>query len=193
MPRTTRVMSTIATATARLLLLGLTFAHTTVAPSAQAERPTELSIRGVWRLVSRTIPAATEPGARVDPFGHVPVGQQRDPQPSLLIFTARHFSRTTDTAVTPRPTTGYANAGVPTVAEMLARFGPFAANAGTYELADGIVTLHIVVAHDPRAQAPGRFARLRATLDGGRLSLTPIANDAGPIAAGVTSVYERVE
>lgn len=181
-------MSTIAAATAGVLLLGLTVTH-----GAQVERPTELPIRGVWRLVSRTIPATSEPGARVDPFGHVPVGRQRDPQPGLLIFTARHFSRTTDTAVTPRPTSGYANADEPTAPELLARFGPFAANAGTYELADGIVTLHLVVANDPRAQGPGRFARLRVTLDGGRLSLTPIENDAGPIAAGVTSVYERVE
>ena len=181
-------MPTIAAATTGLLLLTLTIAH-----GAQTERPAEPSIRGVWRLVSRTIPATTEPGARVDPFGHVPVGLQRDPQPGLLIFTARHFSRTTDTAVTPRPTTGYAIAGAPTLVELLDRLGPFAANAGTYELVDGIVTLHAVVANDPRAQVPGRFARLRVTLDGRRLSLTPIGNDAGPIAAGVTSTYERVE
>jgi hypothetical protein len=148
----------------------------------------------VWRLVSRAIPASTEPGARVDPFGHVAVGVQHDPQPGLLIFTVRHFSRTTDTGVTPRPTSGYAVAGAPTAAELLERLGPFAANAGTYEMNGDVVTLRAAVAHDPRAQMPGRYARLRVAHDGRRLSLTSIANEAGPIAAaGVTSTYERVE
>jgi hypothetical protein len=180
-------MSAVAAALAGALGLGMALTQ------ARPDVPIEMSIRGVWRLVSRTIPATTEPGARVDPFGHVPVGVQRDPQPGLLIFTARHFSRTTDTAVKPRPVTDYAIAGAPTAAELLDRFGPFAANAGSYELADGIVTLRALVAHEPRAQMPGRFARLRVAFDGRLLSLTPVANDAGPIAAGVTSTYERVE
>ena len=62
------------------------------------------SIQGVWRPVERVIPRSTTAGDRVDPFGHVPVGTQTELQPGLLILTARHYSRTTDTAVAPRPT-----------------------------------------------------------------------------------------
>ncbi len=151
------------------------------------------SIRGVWRLESRTIPTTTVPGARVDPFAHVPPGVQRDVQPGLLIVTERHYSRTTDTGVAPRPTAEYTIAGRPTLAELSARLGPFAANAGTYTLEGDLLTLRAVVANDPRAQRAGSFARLRVVLDGDTLALTPIANDAGPIAAGVTSTYRRVE
>ena len=60
------------------------------------------SIQGVWRPVSRTIPATMNPGDRSDPFAHVPVGTQTNLQPGLMIFTARHYSRMTDTG-TARP------------------------------------------------------------------------------------------
>ena len=72
------------------------------------------SIQGVWRPVSRTIPATANPGDRSDPFAHVPVGTQTDLQPGLMIFTARHYSRTTDTATAPRPTSADATPGKPT-------------------------------------------------------------------------------
>ena len=72
-----------------------------VAPLASQSQP---SIQGVWRVVARTIPASTNPGDRKDPFGHVPEGTQTAVQPGLLIFTQKHYSRTTDTAVQPRPT-----------------------------------------------------------------------------------------
>ena len=59
----------------------------------------------------------------MDPFAHVPVGTQTDVQPGLLIFTAKYYSRTTDTAVQPRPTTGYAIPGKPTLEELEVRWG----------------------------------------------------------------------
>ena len=46
-----------------------------------------------------------------------------------------------------------------------------------------MLTLRAVVANNPRAQRAGSFARLRIVLDGDMLAMTPIANDAGPIAA----------
>ena len=50
--------------------------------------PSLASIRGVWRNIERVIPDA-EPGARLDPFAHVPVGTQTDLQPGLLIITEK--------------------------------------------------------------------------------------------------------
>ncbi len=151
------------------------------------------SIQGVWRPVERVIPRSTTAGDRVDPFGHVPVGTQTDLQPGLLILTARHYSRTTDTAVGPRPTAAYATPDKPTVAELQARWGPFQANAGTYELSGSTLTLRIFVSKDPAGQRDGTFARLTVALDGNTLSLTPVENDAGRIGAGVTTRYVRVE
>jgi hypothetical protein len=150
------------------------------------------SIQGVWRPVSRTIPATTNPGERSDPFAHVPVGTQTNLQPGLMIFTARHYSRTTDTATTPRPTTQEATPGKATVEELLARWGPFQANAGTYELSGSTLTLRLLVSNNPAGQR-GTFARLTVKMEGDRLWLTPIENAAGRIVAGVTTEYVRVE
>jgi hypothetical protein len=152
-----------------------------------------VSIQGVWRNVERVIPATTTPGDRVDPFAHVPVGTQTDVQPGLLIFTKQYYSRTTDTAVTPRPSGGYGVPEKPTIEELLARWGPFQANAGRYELSGDTVTLHPIVSKEPTTQGAGGFARLLVKLEGDTLSLTPIESARGRIAAGVTSRYVRVE
>jgi hypothetical protein len=150
------------------------------------------SIQGVWRPVSRTIPATTNPGDRSDPFDYIPVGTQTDLQPGLMIFTARHDSRTTDTATAPRPTTQEATPGKATVEELLARWGPFQANAGTYELSGSTLTLRLIVSKDPAGQH-GTFVRLAVKMDGDRLWLTPVENVAGRIVAGVTTEYVRLE
>ena len=158
-----------------------------------ASGQTQPSIEGVWRNVERVIPASTRPGDRLDPFGHVPVGTQTNVQPGLLIFTKQHYSRTTDTAVQPRPTSGYATPAKPTLEELQARWGPFAANAGTYEISGSTLTLRAVVSKEPRDQVAGGFARLLVQLEANTLSLTPIERSDGRIAAGVTSRYVRVE
>jgi hypothetical protein len=161
-----------------------------VLPRVGQSRP---SIQGVWRNTERTIPASTIPGERVDPFGHVPIGTQTAVQPGLLIFTGRHYSRVTDTAVESRPRTGFAIADKPTLEELQARWGPFAANAGTYDVSGSTLTLRPLVSKEPREQREGNFARLTVKMDGNSLWLTPFENDRERIVAGVTSKYVRVE
>lgn len=167
----------------------LLFAAIVVSISGQSQP----GIQGVWRFAEITIPASTTPGDRVDPFGHVPVGTHTASQPGLLILTGRYYSRVTDTGNEPRPTGGYAIPDKPTVEELQARWGPFAANAGTYELVGTTLTLRALVAKNPSDQREGGFARLTIKVDGDALWLTPFENDAGPIVAGVTSKYVRVE
>ena len=149
------------------------------------------SIQGVWRVVERTIPAST--ADRRDPFGAFSEGIYTNLQPELMIFTAKHYSRTTDTAAQPRPTTDYKVPGKPTLEELQAEWGPFAANAGTYEVSGTTLTLRAIVAKSPRAQAERNFTRLSIKLDGNHLWLTPIGTEAGIIAAPVTSKYMRIE
>jgi hypothetical protein len=94
----------------------------TVCVASPATQP-QPSIQGVWLNVERVIPAAAATGDRVDPFDHVRVGIQSNVQPGLLIFTKAHHSRTTDTAVQPRPAAEFAIAEKPTVAELQVRWG----------------------------------------------------------------------
>jgi len=137
--------------------------------------------------------AAAAVTGRNDPFGAFSKGTHSDLQPSLVIFTGKHYSRTTDTAAQPRPTTGYKTAGKPSSEELQAQWGPFVANAGTYEVSGSTLTLYAVVAKDPRAQREKNFTRLTFKLDGNNLWLTPLENENGKIAAPVTDKYVRVE
>jgi hypothetical protein len=168
------------------------------APIAAQPSP---SIQGVWRVVELTIPASPldpgdggSPGAsRQDPFSAFGPGTHTHLQPQMMIFTSRHYSRTTDAAVQPRPSTGYRTPGKPTLEELQAQWGPFVANAGTYELAADILTLRAVVAKNPGAQRANNFTRLTVKLEGHSLWLTPIENEAGRISLPVTLKFERVE
>jgi hypothetical protein len=154
------------------------------------------SIQGVWRFVELTVPSSTAPTngvSRQDPFGAFDKGTHTGLQPGLAIFTSSHYSRTTDTAGQPRPTIGDNVPGKPTLEELQARWGPFVANAGTYELSGNILTLHAAVAKDPRAQRKQNFTRLTVKMDANNLWLTPLENEAGGIPNPVTSKYVRVE
>ncbi len=160
-----------------------------LAGSTAAQSP---SIQGVWRPVEITITAAAS-ADRVDPFDAFPRGTHTTLQPALVIFTARHYSRTTDTAAQPRPATGYRRPNTPTVQELIARWGPFAANAGTYELSGNTLTIHTLVAKEPMAQREGNFTRFIVAVDGNTLTLTTVENEAGRFANPLTSKYVRVE
>jgi hypothetical protein len=155
--------------------------------SAQSNPP----LQGVWRMVELTIPDS--PAERRDPFGAFSGGTHTRLQPELMIFTSRHYSRTTDTAAQPRPTDSYKTPGAPTLEELQAEWGPFVANAGTYEVSGAIVTLKAIVAKNPRAQNPKNFTRLTVRLDGNTLWLTPLETEGGPILSPVTTKFVRVE
>jgi hypothetical protein len=163
---------------------------------------TKPSIEGVWQLVELTVPASTGPttteagnraASRQDPFGAFRDGTHTSLQPGLAIFTGKHYSRTTDTAAQPRPTIDYKISGKPTLEELQSRWGPFVANAGTYEISGAILTLRALVAKNPAAQDEKNFTRLTVKLDRDGLWLTPVENEAGQIPNPVTSKYIRVE
>jgi hypothetical protein len=136
------------------------------------------SIEGVWRMVELTI--TDSPAGRRDPFGAYGVGMHTRLQPDLMIFTAKHYSRTTDTGAEPRPTILYTVPGKPTLDELQAEWGPFVANAGTYDLSGNTLTLRATVAKNPRAQREKNYTRLTVKLEGNNLWLTPIDTEARP-------------
>jgi hypothetical protein len=131
---------------------------------AQSPRP---SIQGVWRVVEATI---TGPNARTLAFGD---------RPNLTIITEKHYSRVEVQADGPRPV-------VPDVAkatadELRAAWGPFVAEAGTYETtADGLITMRPIASKNPAIMGAGVFLTYVYKLEGDTLSLTQQRNQNGP-------------
>lgn len=144
------------------------------------------SIQGVWRPVEVTITnPSPAPGARTK-------GSHTDLQPALLIFTGKHYSQILDTSVKPRPTTGFKVAGKPTAEEMQSQWGPFQANAGTYEISGTTLTMRPTVAKNPALQGK---VPLRSTikLDGNNLWMTLVEGPTGKVENPATVKYVRVE
>jgi hypothetical protein len=146
------------------------------------------SIQGVWRGVEVTI---TDPNVQYD---SLPKGTHTNLRPSLLIFTDKHYSMIADAATKPRPTAESLKvAGKPTPEELVAMWGPFAANAGTYELSGNTLTRHTIVAKNPSVQGEKYFVRYTITLDGNNLTMVGTETQAGKTAYPSTFKYVRVE
>ena len=122
-------------------------------PMAGQSKP---SIQGVWRAVELTIPPSSAPAAgidnraaaRQDPFGAFSEGTHTALQPELMIFTGKHYSRHRHRSPTPSDDR-LQNPGKPTLEELQAEWGPFVANAGSYEVSGTTLTLHAMVAKNP--------------------------------------------
>jgi hypothetical protein len=145
------------------------------------------SIQGVWRPVEVTI---TDPTPNP---GTTPKGTHTDLQPGLLIFTGKHYSTINDIAARPRPTGAFKVAAKPTAEEMQAQWGPFNANAGTYELAGNTLTRHAMVAKNPAVQGGKNFNRATIKIEGNNLWITTTETLAGKTEYPTTVKYVRVE
>ena len=78
--------------------------------------------------------------------------------------------------------------------ELRAAWGPFAGEAGTYEVTtDNVITMRPLVAKNPAAMAPGAFVTYSYKLDGDTLWVTQQRNQNGPFANPVTIKVVRVE
>lgn len=143
----------------------------------QSTRP---SIQGVWRIVEATI---TGPAARTIAFAD---------RPNLTIITAKHYSRVEVQADGPRPI--LADVAKATADELRAVWGPFVAEAGTYDIAPGsLITMRPIASKNPAVMGPGIFVTYAYKLDGNTLSLTQQRNQNGPFASPFTLKLERVE
>jgi hypothetical protein len=97
-------------------------------------QPPASSFEGVWKRVEESYAAPDTSWAI------------REPQPSLYIFTKRHYSMMY--VLGARPRTLFAGPG-PTGAEKVAAYDRFRASAGTYELRGPLLIIHPVVARSP--------------------------------------------
>lgn len=166
-----------------LVVVVATFAVTSLSLLGQSKP----SIQGVWRPVEVTI---THPSAQP---GQLPKGTHTNLQPGLLIFTTKHYSSVIDNGATARPTSGFKIAGKPTAEEMQAQWGPFAANAGTYELVGTTLTRRAIAAKNPANQHQKVVTRSTIKLDGNNLWITTTENVTGKVANTSTVKYVRAE
>jgi len=152
--------------------------HETTTPVGES---TQASIQGVWQTVEVTI---SGPAARTIAI--------RDPRPNLAILTARHYSRVEDQSERPRPV--LADVAKADADELRAVWGPFVAEAGTYELTAGnLITMRPIVAKNPAVMGPGVFITYSYKREGDTMWVTQQRNQAGPFANPATFKLVRVE
>lgn len=133
---------------------------------------TSTSIKGVWRAVEQTI------NDRTLKDGSLGVG--------FHVYTDGYFAAVRESDVPPRPAAPADNA---TAAQLLATYGPFVAQFGTYEVAGDMITETVLVAKN--VEAAGRSNTRRFRIEGNTLITEPVRRTPGTRA--ITLKFIRVE
>ena len=81
----------------------------------------------------------------------------------------------------------------PLLTELLAVYGPYTANSGTYEVRGGNVTFRPVLAKNPGAMAPGSANVSSFRIAGNTLTLTAVSGGRGPATNPTTTALNRIE
>ncbi|MEO8574390.1 MAG: hypothetical protein ABI481_10505 [Pyrinomonadaceae bacterium] len=150
------------------MVLGLILCISAV---AQSEK-----IQGVWKLNEQS----TGGGTKVIS------------QPSMYLFTKKHYSIIYVAAETPRAVVD--DISKMTADELRATFvSGFIANAGTYEFKGGKLTLHTLVAKSPAFMAAGISATSAVTIKGNSMTMVSESNNSGPVQNPTTSKFTRIE
>jgi len=145
------------------------------------------SIQGVWKPVEVTITTTT-----TNP-GTLPKGTHTDLQPGLVIFTAKHYALLIDSGAKPRPALPVGDVAKQTTEMLQDAWGPFAANAGTYEISGTTLTTHPLVAKNPANQTGKTFTRYSIKFDGNYLWTTQAETGRGKVPNPMTTKFVRVE
>ena len=160
----------------RFLFLVLGVSVLTSQGTTQSRQP---SIQGVWRVVEATV---TGPNARTLAFAD---------RPNLTIITDKHYSRVEVQADGPRPIlTDVAKASAD---ELRAAWGPFVAEAGTYEATPEVITMRPIASKNPAVMGPGVFIAYTYKLEGDTLVITQQRNQNGPFNNPFSLKLVRVE
>lgn len=133
--------------------------------AAQSRARPTTAIQGAWRIVEVVSAGQAAP---------TPM-----PQPSLYLFTGKHFSFVAVSSTTPRP--NLQDPSNVTGPDALAVWGPFMAQTGTYEVSGTTLSVKPLVAKNPGAMA-GNVTTYAYELDGDVLTLTVQQNGAGTMA-----------
>jgi hypothetical protein len=162
-------------AVAAIVVAGALIGVGRAAGFAQGGSPSD--IVGVWRISEVTMPN----GRKVT-----------DPQPSLGIFTKRHYSAIAVTSDAPRPE--LPEGAQQTDKQAADAFAAFRAQAGTYEVKGNEITYKILVAKNPSTMKAGSFVIDSFRVEGkDTLFFTRKATDAGPARSATTWKLTRLE
>ena len=114
---------------------------------------------GVWKPVEIFIAsnATAHAGDKAGPAG-----------PGLWFFAAHHYAVLDVHTTESRPPLPPSE---PTAAQLMATWGPFGANAGTYQVEGGTITMQPTVAKNPQLMTPGRKVTLSYRVEGDTLWL----------------------
>jgi hypothetical protein len=111
-------------------------------------------------------------------------------QAGLYLFTPTRYSMVL--AATGRP--DIADMGKASADELRAIWGPLLANAGTYEVSGGLITIHPLVAKIPVVMKPGASEVYRFQIEGKTLTLKQVRNARGvAVESAPTFRFVRVE
>lgn len=137
------------------------------------------NIRGVWQLTEITMSGKYAMSMKVT-------------QPSLYIFTKKHYSKMYIGGDKPRPMLDDYNKA--TKEELYSIFvDGFDANAGSYEVAGGRLTLHTIVAKSPSDMKEGSWTTYSMKISGDTITLTPETSNTGPNRKSISFKLTRVE
>jgi hypothetical protein len=136
-------------------------------------------LRGAWQSIEIVTPG---------PGGSTTVTTQ----PSLYIFTAKHYSIAAVTSNEPRPQLP-ADVRQATAAELLATWFPYTSNSGTYEVSGDTLTMRPLVAKNPSVMNVGNYFVNSVKIDGNTLSLTVTRSVNGPVTNSSTVRLKRLE
>jgi hypothetical protein len=139
----------------RVIAAVLVVAFLSVGAQQQPSRPT--SIQGVWRVVEQTINDRTLAGEGLGLGFH--------------IYTAGYYAVVRESGTPPRPDVG--NVDGATAAQLLAMWGPFVAQFGTYEISGDRLTERTLVAKNPSNMKEAAPTSRRITLEGNTLTTEP--------------------
>ena len=167
-------MRSMALASSSILVLIL-IAGISVRPLAQEPKA---ELQGVWRTVEVVVPGAP--------------ARTHKPEATLAIFHGRHYSRVEVHTEQPRPL--LADQASASADQLRAVWGPFVAEAGTFELSgNNTITMQASVAKNPAAMKPGAQSVFTYRREKDLLILTQLLTPAGPSPAPITIKLTRVE
>lgn len=147
--------------------------------SVSAFAQSKSNIQGVWQLTEVTTSG---------PDGKT----YKSTQPSMYLFTRKHYSIIYVNGDKPRAVMeDYSKA---TQEQLFSIFvNEFVANAGTYEVKAGKLTVHPMVAKSPGYMQAGTWATSSMKMNGNMMTLTSESSNSGPAKNPITFKLTRVE
>ena len=144
----------------------------TIAASLAQTKPQQVPpIYGVWQVVEQTSDGRTLSGASLGTGFHV--------------YTPKYFAVVRESGTPPRSAVN--NADTATAAQLLAAWGPFVAQIGTYEMSGDLVTERVLVSKDvANMPSNGSGVVRRYRLEGNTLTIEP------PREAGARNVMLKL-